>query len=559
MSSTMLSFFLVIVCIYKLSNASMVVQSCVKNINVANLATSDTNNPYPTGPNTFKISIVIDSESPIDTSFTTLSGGSASFPTKICFDFDSSNPSFTPIISYNPIRGRSITFNIMGNGNTFGSVTTLFPHLSFGSNKTAFITDTLSVQPISTFDGTITFSIYHQIKTSNVYLKIANRNFNVYRQCFKMKRLCIYPGGIENPIYPNDCIALTNANIEVNPNENGLTDENNLLDNNDSNIWQSTPTPTSAIPTGPNMQKCWAPYSQYIIVDLATIGVTAISSISLGFTADPSLKHSGDTTEIPPRWITFAFDSVRNDLVSATSDVDTDQYWAVDLQGGNFKSEGSSGTDQFVWTINPLYFQYDTKPAANAFRMTQITQGFGLQYLVNTDLQYKSASRTTWNTYAATYIDPLDVNTGTNGTYQNQVKQLGEIACKNIFPLSSPNYIADWDQSNTYNACWNYAPTRDYECYGDFITDPPNPDGDVFFPPVAYLLRQPAFTFLLDTTPYCTDPFFIPNDWSGCNSSLVGDLEQQRCMITAINPISCHADNVPLQGVPMGWRCIVPT
>eukprot|EP01084_Bolivina_argentea_P289098 496339_1 len=102
---------------------SMVVQSCVKNINVTNLTTSDTNNPYPTGPNTFKISIAVDSESPKETSPTTLSGGSASFPTEICFDFDSSNPSFTPIISYNPIRGRSITFNIMGNGNTFGSVT----------------------------------------------------------------------------------------------------------------------------------------------------------------------------------------------------------------------------------------------------------------------------------------------------------------------------------------------------------------------------------------------------------------------------------------------------
>ncbi len=66
--------------------------------------------------NTFKISIVVDSESPIDSSIdsstTTLSAGS-SFPNEICFDFDSSNPSFTPIISYNPIRGRSITFNIM--------------------------------------------------------------------------------------------------------------------------------------------------------------------------------------------------------------------------------------------------------------------------------------------------------------------------------------------------------------------------------------------------------------------------------------------------------------
>eukprot|EP01083_Nonionella_stella_P289265 984413_1 len=145
MASTMLSFFLVIVYAYKLSNASMVVQSCVKNINIANLTTTDTNNPYPTAIDAFKISIVVDSESPIETSPTTLSRGSASFPTEICFDFDSSNPSFTPIISYNPIRGRSITFNIMGNGNTFGSVTTLFPHLSFGSNKTAFITDTLSV------------------------------------------------------------------------------------------------------------------------------------------------------------------------------------------------------------------------------------------------------------------------------------------------------------------------------------------------------------------------------------------------------------------------------
>ncbi len=76
----------------------MVVQSCVKNINVANLTTSDTNNPYPTD-STFKISIVVDSESPQETPNTILSGGSASFPDKIFFEFDSSNPTFTPIIS----------------------------------------------------------------------------------------------------------------------------------------------------------------------------------------------------------------------------------------------------------------------------------------------------------------------------------------------------------------------------------------------------------------------------------------------------------------------------
>ncbi len=97
-----------------------------------------------------------------------------------------------------------------------------------------------------------------------------------------MKRLCIYAGGIENPTYPNDCITqLTTAHIQLVPNENGITDENNILDNVDSNLWTSTPTPSPTLPTGTNMGKCWAPYSQYIIIDLHTISgsVPAISSI----------------------------------------------------------------------------------------------------------------------------------------------------------------------------------------------------------------------------------------------------------------------------------------
>ena len=123
--------------------------------------------------------------------------------------------------------------------------------------------------------------------TNGVYLKIANRNFNVYRQCFSMHTLCIYPGGEANPSCISNTLLSVN-DIEVIPDDNGdTTNEAYLLDEDysSSSTWTSTPSPTASptLPTGGDLGKCWAPFTQYIIVKLADLytdhNIQSISSI----------------------------------------------------------------------------------------------------------------------------------------------------------------------------------------------------------------------------------------------------------------------------------------
>lgn len=225
--------------------------------------------------------------------------------------------------------------------------------------------------------------------------------------------------------------------------------------------------------------------------------VPAFSSISLGFTAAVSTNHSGDINGSPPRWITFAFDDTLSDLTSTTSDILADQYWAVDLLGinGNFQSEPNN-----IYTINPLYFQLDTKPGNNKFRMTQITKGFGLQYLENTALEYRSNQTNGCYTYTAAYIGSGHSNTVNNPS--NQVGQLAEVACQEIFPSPSPTVLS-YNQSGTYNSCWNYAPDQTYECYS-VGANPEVSGAPLFYPPVSYMITEPVNPLPSSTTPYCT-------------------------------------------------------
>eukprot|EP01083_Nonionella_stella_P140789 432517_1 len=439
----------------------------------------------------------------------------------------------------------------MGDRSQFGGVQDSFPQ-SNGSTKSSFASRSRTMPNIG---GTISYNLYHQISTANVYLKIANRNFNVYRQCFELTKLCIYPGGIESPMYPNDCIdntTLTSALITLQPTGTG-TPKDDILD--DDHVTKWAPAAGTTMPVGGSYPDCWAPYSQYIMIRLAEInGISAFSSISLEFTADPSLDHSGasDGSVDPPRWITFAFDSNPDNLIAETSDILTDQFWAVDLRDGNFESNG-----EHVWTVNPLHFQLDTNPQFNAFRMTEIVKGFGLQYLRNASLEYRSATASTgWYTYAAAYIDPNDANYVDSPS--TQVEQLAEVACRDIFPTSSPSVQVAY-KSGTYNSCWHYAPDQATECY---VPGTPPYINDTYYPPVAYsivgIIRQPS-GWNEQTMKYCTDgAISAVNDWSGCNVTgynFPNTAELKNCIIDSD---SCNRASSSFIAIPMGWECKIP-
>eukprot|EP01083_Nonionella_stella_P084839 234926_1 len=535
-------------CLCVTLHGQMIIQSCVRNISVSNLSASVS---YPTG-NEFYITISVDSVAEpsrfVNTTTTTVSSNSANLPQEICFNFNTSNPSTD--ISRTPFAGDQITFAIMGDRSQFGGVQDSFPQ-SNGSTKSSFASRSRTMPNIG---GTISYNLYHQISTANVYLKIANRNFNVYRQCFELNKLCIYPGGMDDPIYPNDCIddtTLTSALITLQPTGTG-TPKDDILDDDAATKWAPTGGSSQPLPVGGDYQNCWAPYSQYIMIRLAEItDVSAFSSISLGFTAEPTDKDSGaiDASSRPPRWITFAFHNNAADLLDASSDILTDQFWAVDLRDGNFESNGAK-----VWTVNPLHFQLDTNPQFNTFRMTQITKGFGLQYLRDASLEYRSTATTGWYTYAAAYIDPNDANYVDSPS--TQVEQLAEVACRDIFPTSSPSVQVAY-KSGTYNTCWDYALNQATECYPEGTYE--DLDNELFYPPAAYSIVGVILSPAWDTTTmrYCVYEDQVPitamDDWSECN--VTSDTDQVlKCSVDD----RCNRDSSSFFAMPMGWECKMP-
>eukprot|EP01083_Nonionella_stella_P193432 714446_1 len=444
----------------------------------------------------------------------------------------------------------------MGDASQFGGVHDFFPIPSNGSIKSSFLSQSHTIPNVN---GTISYNLYHQISTANVYLKIANRNFNVYRQCFELNKLCIYPGGMDDPIYPNDCIddtTLTSALITLQPTGTG-TSKDDILDDDPATKWAPTGGSSQPPPEGGNYQNCWTPYSQYIVIRLAEINaISGFSSISLGFTDDPTNKHSGaiDASTKPPRWITFAFHHNADDLLAATSDILTDQFWAVDLrdENNNFESD-----DAYVWTVNPLHFQLDTNPQFNTFRMTQITKGFGLQYLRDASLEYRSTPASTgWYTYAAAYINPSVVNGVGEDSQLTQVRQLAEVACRDIFPTSSPSVQVAY-KSGTYNTCWDYALNQATECYPEGTYE--DLDNELFYPPAAYSIVGVILSPAWDTTTmrYCVYEDQVPitamDDWSECN--VTSDTDQVlKCSVDD----RCNRDSSSFFAMPMGWECKMP-
>ena len=142
------------------SQDSMVVQSCVKDISVSNL---NGPNSYPTNGSFFIDITVNGAETPtISTNGIILDEfGNGTSTEIICFDFDTETT--TTIISYNPIRGKSITFELMGDATNYGKYSTTFPNPSTGSDKSVFRRDTNKNIFGQQFEGTISYSLYHQI------------------------------------------------------------------------------------------------------------------------------------------------------------------------------------------------------------------------------------------------------------------------------------------------------------------------------------------------------------------------------------------------------------
>ena len=139
---------------------TMVVQSCVKDIIVSNL---NGPNLYPTD-GSFFIDITVNGASTptIPTNGIVLDGSGNGVSTEIiCFDFDTATT--TTIISYNPIRGKSITFELMGDATNYGEYSTTFPNPTNGSDKSVFRRDTNKNIFQQQFEGTISYSLYHQI------------------------------------------------------------------------------------------------------------------------------------------------------------------------------------------------------------------------------------------------------------------------------------------------------------------------------------------------------------------------------------------------------------
>ena len=114
-------------------------------------------------------------------------------------------------------------------------------------------------------------------------MKIANRNFNVYRECFTVWSVCLFEAGIPNPTFPTNCISLPRSAIRLEPNDTN-SNRDNARDNDDSTFWEVTPSPTSQfIQTGVGVDGvnsvCWKPYDQWIWINFASLGITSFSSI----------------------------------------------------------------------------------------------------------------------------------------------------------------------------------------------------------------------------------------------------------------------------------------
>ena len=123
--------------------------------------------------------------------------------------------------------------------------------------------------------------------TKGTNLKISNRNFNVFRDCFELWSICLFEAGVENPVRPTNCIDLSSLNVNLEPNDN--SELANILDNNENTKWDNPTLAEGTFLTGSGIgsygidPSCWKPYDQWIIIPLETLftddSVSGFSSI----------------------------------------------------------------------------------------------------------------------------------------------------------------------------------------------------------------------------------------------------------------------------------------
>ena len=140
----------------------MIVESCVKNIIFKNL---NGPNLYPTD-GSFFVSITVAGST--DSNIKNINGisldnnGNGELNETICWQFDTSIT--TTIVSYKPTKGQSIIFELMGDPTNYGSYPTNFPNPTSGSQVSVIRRDNnKNIQDVATFDGTISYTLFHRI------------------------------------------------------------------------------------------------------------------------------------------------------------------------------------------------------------------------------------------------------------------------------------------------------------------------------------------------------------------------------------------------------------
>ena len=107
----------------------------------------------------------------------------------------------------------------------------------------------------------------------NGLLKIANRNWNVKRECFEINAICFFESGI---VAGGSCDYIEPIGIE--PTDNFDEDQANIVNSSifGDNVWSPM--------TFKDKTRCWEPYQQYLVYNLtdfvfASIGYESVSNI----------------------------------------------------------------------------------------------------------------------------------------------------------------------------------------------------------------------------------------------------------------------------------------
>lgn len=321
--------FFLLFCIFLLIpqySSQLIIQSCVRIQSITGLNTALYDSSLD-----LSLTANNDAATTITTSSVSTST-SISFPDEdYCFDYDQSA---TTVVTYETIRAQTIQICINGDCEKYGWVTADFATQTTQpiASSVQLLTYTETISPDGTFDGTITFDLWHQQKAVG-YLKISNRNFHVYGLCMDFIRVQFsYPN---SPSYPTIDYFETAVAVELYPSS---TDGSESLDiahiatDALNETWNPSLRTTDYVDG--NREYCWEPYQQYIIYNLTEIGeqqdITGLGPMRIKFDAvNYSLSYVGDTEyNLVSRLWSFSYIS---DLP-----IDTTEHseWSVVNDGG---------------------------------------------------------------------------------------------------------------------------------------------------------------------------------------------------------------------------------